>query len=123
MAERNDFSTIRRDSLLRYLKTRDVSASKYKKDKLIELAEKAHALEIESLEDSDEKIQERSFWVVTLGSSQFTLKDVEESGFSPDLRELPIVSMGDVLAYGMTTRHYGTTKPITDTMMVLGFVR
>ena len=89
--------------LTNYLKARDVRTANYRKAKLVDLAEKAHALDLALVDEEDEQERLVEFFSVTLSGQERRRELSRNPPYTRDLRELPHFSFGDVFAYCLGT--------------------
>ena len=87
--------------LTNFLKARDIKTSNYRKAKLVDLAEKAQALDLALVDEEDENERLVEFFSVTLSGEERTLD--RSPPYASDLREMPHFTFGDVFAYCLGT--------------------
>ncbi|CAG2254832.1 unnamed protein product [Mytilus edulis] len=88
-----------------YLLSRLIAATKFNKRKLIELAEYAHDLKLEIIEEDDYKdlCKERRRISTKEGQSHYVIDVSEVTDWTVDLRRVPSVETGDIIIYLFST--------------------
>ncbi|CAG2220106.1 unnamed protein product [Mytilus edulis] len=88
-----------------YLQSRLIAATKFNKRKLIELAEYAHDLKLEIIEEDDYKdlCKERRRISTKEGQSHYVIDVSEVKDWTVDLRGVPSVETGDIMIYLLST--------------------
>ncbi|CAG2212330.1 unnamed protein product [Mytilus edulis] len=88
-----------------YLQSRLIAATKFNKRKLIELAEYAHDLKLEIIEEDDYKdlCKERRRISTKEGQFHYVIDVTEVKDWTADLRGVPSVETGDIMIYLLST--------------------